>query len=62
MKCECGAEPSNTDIGIEVQGVFDGTLIWECGSCHKLRPRFDPPGRWHDRALEIIANWEADNV
>jgi hypothetical protein len=62
MKCECGAAPSHTDIGIEVQGVFDGILIWECGSCKKMRSRFDPPDRLHDKALEIIANWEMHNV
>lgn len=44
-------------LGVEVQGVYDGTLIWECGVHHRW-PRFPPPGRLHDMAVEIITKWE----
>jgi hypothetical protein len=57
-KCGCGAEPSDQDIGIEVLGMYDGTLVIECASCKSLRPRFDPPGKLHHLALEVIDGWE----
>lgn len=56
--CACGAPQSDKDIGVEVSGIYDGVLLWECGVCHALRPRFDPPGRLHDRGWEIIRKWE----
>jgi hypothetical protein len=56
--CECGVKPSSRDFGIEVQGVYDGILIWDCWSCRSLRPRFhDPADKWHRMALEIINRW-----
>lgn len=38
---------------IEVRGVYDGTLIWQCEADHRW-PRF-PSGRLHDEAVRLIA-------
>lgn len=46
---------------IEVQGVYDGGLIWECGSCRRCWPRF-AEGRLYAKAMEIIGAWEANGV
>ena len=54
--CVCGVEPSSRDFGIQVQGVYDGTLIWSCWKCGRDRPRFDE-GRLHRVALEFIDRW-----
>jgi hypothetical protein len=54
--CVCGVAPSNKDVGIEVQGVYDGILIWQCGTCKRDRPRF-VEGKLHSVALEILAEW-----
>lgn len=62
MNCVCGAAPSGKDLGIEVQGVWDGILIWECGSCHKLRPRFEEIDKRWRIATEIIQRWERNEV
>jgi hypothetical protein len=42
-------------IGIEVRGVFDGILYWECPDCHAKWPRFNM-GRLRDQALEYIGS------
>jgi hypothetical protein len=57
LSCECGAEPSKKDKAIEVQGVYDGVLIWKCGECGRYRPRFTVPSRLYDRAVDIIDGW-----
>jgi len=58
VSCPCGVEPSPRDFAINVQGVYDGALIYQCYSCNALRPRFNVPSILHDRAVEIIAQWE----
>lgn len=58
MACECGVEPSTRDLGIEVEGVWDGILIWRCGACGRDRPRFDVPSSLNSRAMQIIENWK----
>ena len=45
-------------IGIEVRGVYDGVLIWQCGRCKKMWPRFTE-GKRHQDALDLIEEWEA---
>ena len=60
MSCQCGVEPSPRDLALVVRGVYDGPLIYQCGTCGEYRPRFNVPGSLHDRAVEIIANWKAD--
>ncbi len=45
-------------IGIEVQGVYDGILIWQCGRCKKMWPRFTE-GKRHQVALDLIEEWAA---
>lgn len=55
--CDCGAEPSEQDFGIEIQGKYDGVLIWQCAGCGSYRPRFDGPGRLYSVALEVIERW-----
>lgn len=47
----CGGEPV---ASIEVRGVYDGTLIWQCDGGH-LWPRF-PSGRLHAEATRMIAD------
>ena len=60
MSCSCGVEPSARDFGVEVQGVYDGIGLWQCYSCGKYRPRFDPPGRLHNVFKEIAERWNND--
>lgn len=43
-------------IGIQVDGVYDGVLIWECRICGHRSPRFKD-GRQHDIALRLIEEW-----
>lgn len=43
-------------IGIEVRGVYDGVLIWQCQVCDALWPRF-ADGPRHLAALELIEHW-----
>lgn len=40
-------------IGLEIPGVYDGTLIWVCPDCHHKWPRFES-GYRHDKAVELI--------
>lgn len=55
ITCTCG----NTEIvGIEVQGVYDGILIWHCLACQRMWPRFDE-GTWKwSKALDYIQEAE----
>lgn len=50
-------------MGIEVQGVYDGVLIWKCQDCEHMWPRFlggDPYWeRLHNKAKDIIKEWES---
>jgi hypothetical protein len=45
-------------LGVEVRGVYDGILLWECGMHHRW-PRFPEGDRLHNRALKIMDEWEA---
>lgn len=45
-------------IGVEVQGVYDGILIWRCGVCGKMWPRFNE-GKRYRVAQELIEQWQA---
>ena len=42
-------------IGIEIRGIYDGPIIWECPLCRYHWPRFSPPGRLYDYAVLMIA-------
>lgn len=57
----CGKEEGDyfAFTGIEVRGIYDGVLIWECGVCKHRWPRFNPPGRLYDYAVLMI---EKDNI
>jgi hypothetical protein len=44
-------------LGVEVQGIYDGVLIWECGMHHRW-PRFEFGSRLYDRAKDLIDEWE----
>lgn len=46
----CGHDPV---ASIEIRGVYDGTLIWQCDASH-LWPRF-ASGRLNTAAQRIIA-------
>lgn len=48
-------------IGIEVQGEYDGVLIWKCPDCKHVWPRFPNEGYWeslHNKAVNIVNNWK----
>lgn len=48
-------------MGIEVQGAYDGVLIWRCRDCEHMWPRFSKEG-WeslHNKAVDIIKQWES---
>lgn len=54
----CGAKEEGDAFfyftGIEIRGVYDGVLIWECVLCKHRWPRFRPPGRLYDYAVLMI--------
>jgi hypothetical protein len=51
----CGqvAEPADL-AGVEVQGVYDGVLVWQHVGCGHQWPRF-ASGRLHDLAVDWLA-------
>lgn len=59
--CDVQEDPSRYFgfVGIEIQGIYDGVLIWVCPICKYKWPRFRPPGRLYDYAVLMI---EKDNV
>jgi len=42
---------------IEVRGVYDGALIWECRACRHRWPRFAENTPLYKRAMELLAQW-----
>ncbi len=46
-------------IGYEVEGVYDGVLIWIYPCCDYAEPRFSG-GHRRDKAREIIREWEEE--
>lgn len=40
---------------VEVRGVYDGGLYWECPACGHMWPRFREGTKMHRIALEHIA-------
>lgn len=52
----CPVDSSKEIVGIDVQGRYDGVLIWRCEKCGHLWPRF-AEGRLYDAAKEVISNW-----
>jgi hypothetical protein len=53
----CPACDRGNAFGYEVQGEYDGVLLRHCQYCKYEWPRFDPPGRLYNRAMEIIEQW-----
>ena len=51
---QCGNSNQKQIHGWEIQGVYDGILIWACQNCGHRWPRFSPPGRLHREATEIM--------
>ena len=49
----CDLQDGTLLLGYEIQGVYDGILIWQCGVCGHRWPRF-ADGPRHDKAVEII--------
>ena len=51
----CGqvAEPADL-VGVEIQGVYDGVLVWQHVGCGHRWPRF-ASGRLHDLAVDWLA-------
>lgn len=43
--------------GIEVRGVYDGVLIFQCPECGNMWPRFTE-GPLRDKARQVIARWD----
>ena len=42
----------HTIMGVEVQGVYDGILFWQCTACNTYWKRFE----WSD--LSIVEKWK----
>jgi ribosomal protein L37AE/L43A len=57
LRCpSCGELDSDRPfIGVEIRGVYDGPVIWECSTCKHRWPRFHPPGRLYDYAVMMLA-------
>lgn len=45
-------------FGVEIRGVYDGILLWECRYCGHRWPRFPEGTGLHRRATEMIKMWE----
>jgi hypothetical protein len=55
LECPRCAETDQARLfGIEYPGVYDGIIIWQCGSCGTRWPRF-AEGRWNRIAADKIA-------
>jgi hypothetical protein len=62
LSCPCGADfrdlengpPFKREIGVEIQGFYDGVLYYECPDCHGKLPR---PG-----FEELLAKYEKSRV
>lgn len=37
---DCGASCRDSKIGIELRGVYDGVIVWQCLECRTMRHRF----------------------
>lgn len=48
-----GATHYSKILGYEVRGVYDGVLIWICGVCGEMWPRFKE-GKLHEEAVQHI--------
>lgn len=53
----CGNDNQRLIHGVEIRGVYDGTLFWHCVVCGTDWPRFDLPSRLHHVAKDIIDQW-----
>lgn len=52
--CEC--REARDIVMIEVLGVYDGALYWECRSCNARGHRFEA-GDWrHEKARKYVEN------
>jgi hypothetical protein len=50
----CFTDPANW-VGVEIRGVYDGVLYWECMRCHRATPRHFPTGSRHRQHSERFA-------
>jgi len=41
-------------IGVQIRGVYDGVLMWQCPHCGQLIQRWDKTSRLHYVAQEYI--------
>lgn len=55
MKIVCPkCESTKEIVGIEVQGIYDGVLFWECQICAHRFHRFPLGDRLRERAEEFV--------
>ena len=56
---KCGIE--NHVVGIEIQGVYDGVLFWQCADCGARWHRLEPTaGRLYRAAAEYMDDDEIE--
>jgi len=49
-------------MGIEIPGVYDGVLIWNCPDCGLCWPAISAQwGYRYDKAIELIAEWTKES-
>ena len=53
----CGEITEQDLTGIQVLGVYDGVLIWNCRKCDAMWPRFEEPDSRYRKAVETIKKW-----
>lgn len=42
-------------VGVEIRGVYDGVLFWQCPFCNGRWHRWKPGTRQHARAEEYVS-------
>jgi len=59
---EKGATHYSRLLGIEISGVYDGVLIWNCPDCGLYWPAVSEQwGYRYDKAIELIASWTKED-
>lgn len=53
MMCEHNPDSKNS-IGVEVRGVYDGVLYWQCDYCGHAWQRWPDGSRQHEQAKKYI--------
>lgn len=43
-------------VGVQIRGMYDGVLFWQCPFCHHRWHAHPPGSRYRDRAASYVGN------